>query len=225
MSELRHELKMVCPEHQLAQARSWIRLHPAGFVRAYPSRRVNNIYLDTLDYRGLSANLAGVSYREKLRLRWYGEEIGQIQPWLELKVKQGLLGTKKRHRLPCTIDLAQNWIALLGTIRANAPEEWRRWLEPAAQPSLLNWYQREYYVTPDGSVRATLDFDQHAYDQRLSPRPNLHHAIPISRQVIIELKGAPEQIERLQEAMGQFPIPRSRSSKYVSGLVTALFTQ
>jgi hypothetical protein len=225
MSEMRYELKMVCLEHQLALARSWIQLHPAGFLTAYPRRRVNNIYLDTPAYHCLSANLAGVSYREKLRLRWYGEETGKIQPWLELKVKRGLLGTKKRHPLPCTIDLAQSWVTILGTIRAHAPHEWRQWLEPAAQPSLINWYHREYYIASDGGVRATLDFNQHACDQRLSPRPNLRHAIPIPHQVVIELKGAPGEIDRLQEIIGEFPVPRSRNSKYVGGLVTALFTQ
>jgi hypothetical protein len=225
MSELRYELKMICPEHQLFQARSWIQLHPAGFLKAYPPRQVNNIYLDTPTYHSLSANLAGVSHREKLRLRWYGEGTQQIQPWLELKVRQGLLGSKKRDRLPYTIDLTQSWTKILRTIRAHAPDGWRRWLEQAAQPSLLNWYQREYYVTPDGGIRATLDFAQHAYDQRLSPRPNLRHALLMPHQVVIELKGAPEEIDRLQEIIGQFPIPRSRNSKYVSGLVTALFSQ
>jgi hypothetical protein len=225
MSELRYEMKMICLEHQLTQARSWIKLHPAGFLTAYAPRRVNNIYLDTPAYYSLSANLAGVSSREKLRLRWYGDSTRQIQPWLELKVKQGLLGTKRRSQLPCTVDLTQSWINLLRTIRVHAPDEWRRWLEQAAQPSLFNWYEREYYVTPDGAVRATLDFAQHAYDQRLSPRPNLRHTLPLSRQVVIELKSAPDQIERLQEIIGEFPIPRSRSSKYVNGLRTALFTQ
>ena len=93
---LRYELKLVCEPHRLAQARSWIRLHPARFVVAYPPRRVNSLYLDTPDLSSLGENLAGVSDRQKLRLRWYGDSVRAIEPLLELKQKRNLLGRKKQ---------------------------------------------------------------------------------------------------------------------------------
>jgi hypothetical protein len=209
----------------MAQARSWIRLHPVGFVTAFPPRQVNNIYLDTPAYDSLNANLIGISKRQKLRLRWYGDVSQQMQPWLELKVKENLLGDKKRTLLPCTIDLTRPWVEILQTVQDHAPNEWRPWLPGSIRPSLFNCYQREYYVTYDGAIRATLDFAQYACDQRLSASPNLRHPLPIPDTVIIEIKGAPEDIDRLQEVVGRFPIPRSRNSKYVSGLLTAFLTQ
>jgi hypothetical protein len=225
MPNLRYELKLVCGGSWRAQAQSWMQLHPAGFATAYPPRRVNNIYLDTPSCDSLSANLAGVSKRQKLRLRWYGDDPQHIQPWLELKVKENLLGDKKRALLPCTIDLTQSWVEILRIVQNHAPDECRPWLSGMIRPTLFNRYQREYYVTPDGAIRATVDFSQYACDQRFSPSPNLRYSLPIPDTTIIEIKGAPEEIDRLQEIVNLFPIPRSRNSKYVSGLLMALFTQ
>jgi hypothetical protein len=59
----------------------------------------------------------------------------------------------------------------------------------------------------------------------MSPCLGLHCALPIADLVVIELKAPPEGMERLQEIVGRFPVPRSRNSKYVNGLVTALLTQ
>ncbi len=223
-SELRYEIKFVCDPHRLSQARSWIRLHPAGFVVAYPPRRVNNLYLDTPHLSSLNANLAGLPARQKLRLRWYGEDMTDIQPFLELKGKHNLLGGKRRCLLPCKLDLTLTWTEILRIIRAGTgccPKDLAHILQTVNQPTLLNHYQREYYVTPDRVIRITLDFAQAAYDQRFSPRPNLHVRLPITDSVVIEIKAAQEETERLQEIAVQFPVLRSRNSKYVRGLMAA----
>jgi hypothetical protein len=222
LDNLRYEIKLVCDHHRLSQARSWIRLHPAGFVVAYPPRRVNSLYLDTPHLGSLSANLEGVTERQKLRLRWYGDAVTDIQPYLELKQKRNLLGRKERCLLPCRLDLTLPWVAILETVRASAPPDWQALLQTVNQPTLLNSYEREYYVTPDDAVRVTLDYAQIAYDQRLSPRPNLRARLPIADTVVIEVKTSDEQAERLQEVVAQFPVHRDRNSKYVGGLLVAL---
>lgn len=219
---LRYELKLVCDPHRLAQARSWIVLHPAGFVVAYPPRRVNSLYLDTPHLTSFGENLAGVSERQKLRLRWYGEGVREIEPVLELKQKRNLLGRKKQVRLPCKLDLTLSWREILGEVRACTEPEWRVLLQAVSQPTLLNHYQREYYATSDGALRVTLDYACAAYDQRLSLRPNLRILLPVADRVVIEVKAAPEYAERLQEAVAQFPALRTRNSKYVGSLQTAL---
>jgi hypothetical protein len=219
---LRYELKLVCDPHRLAQARSWIRLHPAGFVVAYPPRRVNSLYLDTPHLSSFDESLAGVSERQKLRLRWYGEGVREIKPVLEFKQKRNLLGRKKRVQLPCKLDLTSSWREILGAVWACVEPEWWVLLQTANQPALFNHYQREYYATPDGALRVTLDYACAAYDQRLSLRPNLRVPLPVADRVVIEIKAAPEHAERLQEAVAQFPALRTRNSKYVGSLQTAL---
>jgi hypothetical protein len=56
----------------------------------------------------------------------------------------------------------------------------------------------------------------------LAPRPNLRVRLPIAATVVLEIKTAAEQAERLPEVVAQFPVLRSRNSKYVRGLRVAL---
>ena len=228
-SSLRYELKLSCDAVHLAQARTWIRLHPEGFRVAYPPRTVNNLYLDTPNLNSFNANLEGVADREKVRLRWYGTQeatssTSHLQPLtsnptLELKYKRNLLGGKKQQVLACELDWQRPYAHILATIQQTADPEWQQWLTAASQPTLINYYRREYYVTVDGAIRATLDYQQVVYDQRHVLRPNLHHPSRIPDLLVIELKTTPAHIERLQWAIGRFPIPRSRNSKYVNGVL------
>jgi hypothetical protein len=220
-SSLRYEFKLAGRGYSPAQARSWIMLHPEGFRVAYPSRVVNNLYLDTVDLSSFNDNLASVSARSKLRLRWYGLPRGTAiaEPILELKLKDNLLGYKKRQELACTLDLAQPYAELLKVIQLNAGDEWQPRLQKSTQATLINRYRREYFISPDKAIRATLDYAQEAFNQRLGSRPNLSRRLPLDSLVVIEVKAAPEYYERLQSIMGYFPIQRTRNSKYISGVL------
>lgn len=133
-----------------------------------------------------------------------------------------MLGRKRRGRLRRKLDLTLPWTEVLAALRANAGPDWQAVLQTAVQPTLLNHYEREYYATPDGGIRATLDFDQVAYGQRLSLRPNLRARLLIADTLVIEVKAAREQAKRLQDIAGWFPVSRARNSKYVLGLLAAL---
>lgn len=224
-STLRYEFKLASQDTSPAQARSWIRLHPEGFRMAYPPRVVNNLYLDTVELRSFNDNLASVSARQKLRLRWYGlpEGTAITNPVLELKRKDNLLGDKKRQELACTVDLARPYVEILKMVEVHADPEWRSWLQVATQAVLINRYRREYFVSPDKAIRATLDYAQVAFNQRLSSRPNLTRPLPLQALVVIEVKATPEHFERLERAMGFFPMLRTRNSKYVSGVTGGPF--
>lgn len=216
----RYELKLACGAEALAQARSWLQLHSEGFRTAYPSRIVNNIYLDTMDLRSLNANLYGLSDKQKLRIRWYGKN--PDEPILELKYKRNWLGGKRRVELPVSIDLSHSWSKILDQVKANVPANWQLLLQDTNQPKLINRYRREYYVTFDGEIRATLDYGQEVYDQSFSLRPNLRHLLAVEPLVVIELKGDSSQSERLEQVCSHFPIRLSRNSKYVNNLREAL---
>jgi SPX domain protein involved in polyphosphate accumulation len=237
-SEGRYELKIVCSARQLSMARNWIRLHPEGFREAYPLRQVNNLYLDTAELEDLNANMNSDNLRRKLRLRWYGaiplpEMSRRGLPGreyykqrvsgatLELKRKENMVSTKLRHPLDAEIDLGAPFQAITDTIRAQVPAGWQVLLQRAQRPVLLNHYQREYFVSPDGNVRVTLDYDLDIYDQRFVTRPNLRWPIPSMDKVTIEVKAGLAFQERLQEIMGQFPVARQRHSKYAGGLLQA----
>ncbi|MEA3309120.1 MAG: polyphosphate polymerase domain-containing protein [Chloroflexota bacterium] len=218
----RYELKFTFGNRWLAQARTWVRLHPAGLVVAYPPRRVNSLYFDTSWLSSLNSNLAGVTIRHKLRWRWYGNDLTHIQPHLEVKHKQDMLGFKEQFDLPVAVDMTRPWAAILSDLRSSVPLRWALLLRTMSQPTLLNHYWREYYVTPDNAIRVTVDYAQAAYDQRYGLRPNLRALLPLDDLVVIEVKAAQDQLDRIRKIASQFPVLRSRNSKYANGMLAAL---
>lgn len=223
--EVRYELKLPCDASLLAQVRSWIRLHPEGFRTAYPTRQVNNLYLDSPGLTNLAENLAGQAERRKLRYRWYGRlpQPPVVKATLELKIKHGSVGDKRRLALETPLDLTQPYQQILADLQAEVPDDWLPWVLKANRAALINHYRRDYFVSPDGVIRCTLDYEQTFYDQRYSVRPNLTHLLVAKDQIVIEIKAPVELEERLESAMNFFPIPRHRHSKYVDGLLSGNF--
>jgi hypothetical protein len=224
-SEVRYELKLPTDASLLAQVRSWIRLHPEGFRTAYPTRQVNNLYLDSPGLTNLAENLAGQAERRKLRYRWYGRLVQppEVEAILELKIKEGSVGDKRRLALEAPLVLTNPFKQILADLRAEVPDDWLPWVLKANRPALINHYRRDYFVSPDGVIRCTLDYEQTFYDQRYSVRPNLTHLLVTKDQIVIEIKAPVELEERLERAMNFFPIPRYRHSKYVDGLLSGNF--
>jgi hypothetical protein len=219
----RYELKMTCDEVYLPEVRSWVRLHPDGFITAYPPRQVNNIYLDTFAADHLNDHLAGVSDRQKLRFRWYGTRVRGIQGILELKGKTGSYSWKKQSPVSCTFDLTgTSWTDWMGTLRRHAGREALFWLLSIERPTLLNRYWREYYMTFDGQVRLTVDYGMRVYDQMTYLRPNLELDAPIEPRVVLELKSDPARAGRLSDILRSFPLRTERNSKYVTGMQSLL---
>jgi hypothetical protein len=224
-TEVRYELKLPCDAAYLPQTRSWIRLHPEGFRVAYPTRQVNNLYLDSPGLTNLAENLAGQTERRKLRYRWYGRlpQPPVFQAILELKIKHGSVGDKERLTLDKPLNLGRPFKQILADLQSQVPPDWLPWIVKGNRPALINHYQRDYFVSPDGLIRCTLDYEQTFYDQRYSVRPNLTHILPAKAQIVIEVKAPVEMEERLERAAANFPIPRNRHSKYVDGLLSGIF--
>lgn len=221
-SELRYELKFITSEMHLFQARHWIRLHPEAFRPAYHPRQINSIYLDSPTLQNLNANLIGYNQRHKIRIRWYGRLLTEIEnPVLELKIRDGNLGDKKRIALETPLNLAQSWQQILTNVHQDATKKdpaWQKHFHAQLRPTIINQYQREYFVSPDGKLRLTLDYQQTAYNQRHALRPNLKFKVQQPIQLVIELKSPPEFAERLETAASHLPIRRNRNSKYVNAM-------
>jgi hypothetical protein len=219
----RIEAKLPISASLLGEAEAWVRLHPAHWRRSYPPRQVNNIYLDSGDYAGLNANLAGIPDRSKLRLRWYGPHLHLVTGGqLELKCKQGAVGWKQILPLSGTYDLTDlTWSALLRQLEAILRAGAHDWLVRYPVPVLINSYQRAYYETPDGELRLTLDSRLRAFGQRARSVPNLSGSIRVPERAVIELKGGIEDapLRRLSAAVAALPVRVDRFSKYVSSVM------
>ena len=97
----RYERKFFISGLTKTEVEKIINFHPAMFFEIFQKRLVNNIYFDSSELNSYYDNINGDLNRIKTRIRWYGELFGEIEkPFLELKIKCGLLGKKLRFSLP-----------------------------------------------------------------------------------------------------------------------------
>ena len=72
-SDYRYEIKFVLDNARLSDAMQWLYNNTTA-NKTYNNRQVNSIYFDDVDFSSVRDNLAGISQRNKLRLRWYGHQ-------------------------------------------------------------------------------------------------------------------------------------------------------
>jgi len=221
---LRYELKMTFEAGRLYEARTWVRTHPFAFRTSYPPRQVNNIYLDLPGMSLLSEHLDGIEQRYKLRFRWYGAEFSGIHGILEVKHKDENVGWKENQPIASALDLLQmSWMEVMG-ILAHDSCGWVSEMLQSARPALINYYQREYFVSGDGQTRLTLDYDLNVFHQQLHLRPNLTFRQPRQNLMLIEIKSGVKNTAELADLLAEFPLRIGRFSKYVGAMDELLET-
>jgi hypothetical protein len=221
----RYERKFFINELDEAQVRSILSRHKAMFFEVYPPRYVNNIYLDTLGMRNYDDNLIGVADRMKVRIRWYHELFGLImEPILEFKMKQGLVGWKDTYPFPAfNFDQGITERKIQTLIKEGEfPAEVKHRLADFRM-SLVNRYLRSYFANYDGRFRVTIDTDQSFY--KVNPLVNRFQVRDVNRNVVIvELKYEREYDESAERISNTFPFRVTRSSKYVDGVARFLMS-
>ena len=108
----RHEKKALLTDISHHELINLIKRHPYHFIEAYPERYVNNIYFDDERLSHYNANINGISYRTKLRLRWYGDAFGIIDPSLELKIKSGYL-VQNYMQILCRLNFLKIFLVMM----------------------------------------------------------------------------------------------------------------
>ncbi len=106
----RYETKYLITEQQAEQL-----LSMAGELLTpdrYGDYTICNLYLDTEDFYFIQRSLDKPKYKEKLRLRSYGNADGEQQVFLEIKKKYRGVVYKRRITLPCgeAMDYIMNGI-------------------------------------------------------------------------------------------------------------------
>jgi len=197
---LRYEVKYVAQATELHRVLTWARSNRAGFVEPFPPRQVNT------------------SARSKVRFRWYGELDQPERGTLEVKRRRGGVGWKLSYPVGPVPLSGTSWRRFRGALREQLPGEARIWLDANPQPVLINRYRRRYFLSGDGRVRLTVDWDQRVYDERHCATPNLTRLANLPDTVVVELKfdRADRKIAN-RHAQG-IPLRLSRNSKYVIGV-------
>lgn len=90
----RTEIKYLLNSNQFDSLFSFLQ----GFAKvdSYGKTRINNIYFDTPDYKLIRTSLEKPIYKEKLRLRTYGETTDDTNSFIEIKKKYDGIVYKRR---------------------------------------------------------------------------------------------------------------------------------
>lgn len=217
--DARLEVKFVAPVHEIGRMENWLRLHPGDFYTPFPDRWVNNVYFDNYDCSAYSQNISGVSYRSKLRYRWYGQAEYPDEGNLEIKLKRNLFGWKRRFKCSDSpYSDGDRWADMRRKLAAKLGAEAKLWLNARPNPTILNRYYRQYFVTRDNRVRVTIDSRQTVFDQRYKSRPNVVYETNIPETMVVEVKFGRSDRDFGSQVIQRIPIRVSRNSKYVIGL-------
>lgn len=154
----RYELKyLISPEQKdciIQQMQSYMALDQYGRTV------IRNLYFDTANFRLIRHSIEKPVYKEKLRLRSYGEAKQDGPVFVELKKKYDHIVYKRRLVLPQNDAL--RWLAgdasLAPACQIGAEIEYFRQYYRCLQPTVFLSYAREAWYSLDGSdFRVTFD--------------------------------------------------------------------
>ncbi len=193
----------------------FLRRHPAIFQETYPERWINTVYFDTPALRDFQDNMAGVSQRQKTRLRWYHQrscEAGAVQ--YERKLKSEFLVRKVVEPVSSVNVDATGFVRGLDDEMSTMPSLRGR------RATMANRYRRRYFETAHRSVRATIDADVSFHPVRHTAAGTqidwkLSEHLPAT---VLELKYPVEADEDIDEITRFLPGRITAVSKYVYGM-------
>lgn len=214
----RYEIKFVTNASSTDTVMSWFDMNIPQFRRQHPPRTITSLYFDTHDLQDYQDNLAGISRREKVRLRWYGDCDRDTTYRVEAKLRRATIGWKIVHE----VALEPIWDRPLGETRRNIagqlPDDLAPRFDARPLPVLTTQYRRDYFVSEDQGIRATIDRNVRFIDQRRDSSPSRSLFGQEIEHTIVEFKFAVANRDDARAALGSFPFRASRSSKYVNGV-------
>lgn len=220
LTKYRYETKFSVIDLTRKEIENIIKSHPAIFHEIYFKRNVNNIYFDTTDFSSFVDNIEGVKDRQKVRIRWYGDLLGECNnPVLEIKYKQGLIGWKERHNLPNFIIDLENYFNFKGLFEKlvdNNNFDLIKLNLKSLIPTLLNRYERTYYLSSDKKYRLTLDNKMEFYS--INPIRDYYKIFSDEEKMVVELKYNQHYADGARAITEHFPFRLTKNSKYVIGV-------
>jgi hypothetical protein len=193
-----------------------IKRHPAGFKDIYYPRYINNIYFDTQDLASYDDNVNGKADRLKVRIRWYGDLLGEIEaPNLELKIKKGCVGKKESYPLKSMIlKTGDTDKPLSHYVNVDSISNTLYTTLADLNSTLINRYCRRYFLSLDQRYRLTLDTELQYYD----PQSKSLTGSKDAHTKIVEIKYYQDADNDAEDICSAFPFNSTKSSKYVLGI-------
>ena len=182
------------------------------FRTQYPLRKVNSIYFDTQDYVSIRQNLDGVSNKKKIRIRWYGNKNIINKPIIEIKSKKGFETKKESISIKELNNLNLLNLDNLKTIQEILNFKLKQ--KKVIHPVLTTHYEREYFISLNGKIRATIDYDlKSIFLNNLSQIDIIKNFKNIC---ILELKYSTSLDKYVRKNLKDISLRLSKNSKFVN---------
>jgi len=214
----RFERKFIIPFYYQEFIYEIIANLPSRFIEIFNERDINNIYMDTLNYDIFKENIDGLSNRNKLRIRWYGEKYGNINGNIEIKSKKGYVGKKTSYEIEnFNFNANSDFRDIKSQILKNhIPHSLKEYFMRCS-PTLFNRYSRRYFLSIDKKIRITVDFRIKNY--KISNSPRDHIFFPYSfPHMILEVKYSSALNIGNNIISSYLPFRVSKYSKYINGI-------
>jgi SPX domain protein involved in polyphosphate accumulation len=194
---MRYERKFYQQNLPDLQAEILVKRIPYCFKEIYWRRQVNNIYWDKINFKFYKDSINGIHERKKIRLRWYNHLEDIKTASIEVKRKNGHVGSKRHIK--------------------NKFSELIKYLKSLNLVSTLaNTYKRRYFQTLDKKIRITVDTELAFYKTdfiKILPNTKI-----CKNGTIIELKYEPENFQVAQQVCKYLPFRLTQFSKYCTGI-------
>tara|TARA_Y100001958_G_C21155717_1_gene490794 strand:- start:351 stop:1025 length:675 start_codon:yes stop_codon:yes gene_type:complete len=182
------------------------------FRNQYPLRNVNSIYFDSHDYISIRQNLDGVSNKKKIRIRWYGEKDVLTKPIIEIKSKKGFETKKESIPIKDLDNLKLFSIENLKIIQDKLNLKLKQ--KKIIYPVLTTHYEREYFISSNGKIRATVDYNLKSIF--LSNLSQIDIIKNFKNICILELKYSTGLDKYVRENLKDISLRLSKNSKFVN---------
>lgn len=183
----------------------------------YATSQIRNIYYDTPDYRLIRRSLDKPEYKEKLRLRSYGDASADSKVFLEMKKKYKGIVYKRRIRLRTA--KAQAYMAdpeaKLEDSQISREIDYFKTFYKDLFPALFLSYDRESWRSHDGQLRITMDWNilYRTEDVDLT-KPNYGQALLEPGAHLVEIKSPGAMPLWLAQILSENQIRQRSFSKY-----------
>ena len=190
------------------------------FKKHFPKRRVNSIYFDTLNFVSIRQNLDGVSNKKKIRIRWYGEQKNIKNPVLEIKSKKGSETKKENYKINELNNLRFPDLRSLEKIKNIVNKKIKS--KKIIDPILTTNYDREYFISNNQKIRATIDYNLKSIYLKNSSQIDIVKNFSLA--CILEFKYSTELDKYVRKNLKKITLRLSKNSKFVnSAFQTPLF--
>lgn len=212
MEEYRYENKIPMQISHFSEF--WHYLHQLGLFgrKSFPDRRIHSVYLDDANFQDYLDNVAGISQRRKMRLRWYDDNLKSVT--IEAKTKNNKASTKPSLHLDNPNELGPfTKEAIANLLRENDIKGAYSSIQ-TLHPILEVDYKREYFLLAQ-DIRMTVD--KNIIYRQLYPTVQRHiEKSPVD--VVVEFKYSLEQKQVVQTLLAGLPFRLFRHSKYAIGI-------